>query len=255
MPQSVEELVQHNVELRPFNTMDIAARARSFATVGSMSELHRILDFTKVNKQDILVLGGGSNILLAGDYRGLVLHMAIKGREVIRESAEKLWLQIGARGNWHQTVRYAFVKGWGGIENLSLIPGRVGAAPIQNIGAYGVELVDVFDELQAVEISSGKERTFTKEECQFGYRDSIFKHELKGKYAITTVTLRLQKNPVVNTSYGAIKTELQQRGIQEPGIRDISDIVIDIRNSKLPDPARIGNAGSFFKNPVIKEAE
>src|SRR5699024_3713343 len=156
---------------------------------------------------------------------------------------------------WQQTVRYAVEKVWGGIENLSLIPGRVGAAPIQNIGAYGVEPVDVFDELQTVEISSGKERTFTKEECRFGYRDSIFKHELKGKYAITTVTLQLHKNPVVNTSYGAIKTELQQRGIQEPAIRDISDIVIAIRNSKLPDPARIVNAGSFFKNPIIKEAE
>src|SRR5699024_11139083 len=247
MPQSVEELVQHNVELRPFNTMDIAARARSFATVGSMSELHRILDFTKVNKQDILVLGGGSNILLAGDYRGLVLHMAIKGREVIRESAEKLWLQIGAGENWHQTVRYAVEKGWGGIENLSLIPGRAGAAPIQNIGAYGVELADIFESLQAIDIRTGNERIFRQEECRFGYRDSIFKHKLKGKYIITRLTLRLDKNPKINTSYGAISKELNKRGISDPGIQDISDIVIDIRNSKLPDPVKIPNTGSFFK--------
>lgn len=251
MPQSLDESVQHDVELRPFNTLDIPARARLFVSIRSIHQLQELLRDRTEDTDDILVLGGGSNILFAGNYEGLILHMAIKGKEVIRETDRYIWLSIGAGENWHETVRYAVKKGWGGIENLSLIPGTVGAAPIQNIGAYGVELEDVFEGLEAVEIRTGDKQTLTKEECRFGYRDSIFKGELKGKYVVCKVILKLDKQPVLNTSYGAIQAELSERGIDDPTIRDISDVVIDIRNSKLPDPGTLGNAGSFFKNPVI----
>lgn len=255
MPEPIEQLIQHDVELMPYNTMKISARARSFAFVSSVDELTRLLEWARKEEQNVLVLGGGSNILLTEDYNGLVLLMDIKGREVAKQNAQHIWLRIGAGENWHQTVRYAVEKGWGGIENLSLIPGRAGAAPIQNIGAYGVELADIFESLQAIDIRTGNERIFRQEECRFGYRDSIFKHKLKGKYIITRLTLRLDKNPKINTSYGAISKELNKRGISDPGIQDISDIVIDIRNSKLPDPVKIPNTGSFFKNPIIRTTE
>ncbi|SMO85301.1 UDP-N-acetylmuramate dehydrogenase [Fodinibius sediminis] len=251
MPKSLDELVKHNVELRPFNTLNVSARARLFAEIHSVADLQQLLKAPHAPTEDMVVLGGGSNILFAADYSGLVLHMAIQGRTILKENSQHIWLQIGAGENWHQTVRYVVDRGWGGIENLSLIPGTVGAAPIQNIGAYGVELVDVFEELEAVDISTAEIRTFTKEECHFGYRDSIFKGALRGQYVISRVVLKLDKEPRLNTSYGAIRSELEQRGIEEPGIRDISDIVIDIRNRKLPNPETLGNAGSFFKNPVV----
>ncbi|MCW9706803.1 UDP-N-acetylmuramate dehydrogenase [Fodinibius salsisoli] len=250
MSKSIDETVQHDVELRPYNTLNISARAQSFVSIHSIEQLQDILK-KKDRHEDIFVLGGGSNILFANDYNGLVLKVAIEGKKVIRETDQHLWLEVGAGENWHQTVQYAVERGWGGIENLSLIPGTVGAAPIQNIGAYGVELKDVFEKLQAVEIATGEVHTFNNEQCQFGYRDSIFKGKLKEQYVITRVVLKLNKKPVLNTSYGAIQAEIEERKIERPTIRDISDIVIDIRNSKLPHPDTLGNAGSFFKNPVI----
>ncbi|HKK45913.1 MAG TPA: UDP-N-acetylmuramate dehydrogenase [Balneolaceae bacterium] len=248
MSNSVE-LVQTDVDLQPFNTLNISARARKFASVESVAELKELL--TDFDSESPLVLGGGSNILFSDDFEGLVLHMAIGGKEIIKETKEHIWLKVGAGENWHQTVRYCVNRRWGGIENLSLIPGTMGAAPIQNIGAYGVELKEVFEWLQAVNIETAEEERFEKQDCRFGYRESIFKNELKGKYIITNVVLRLSKYPRLNTSYGAIKTELEAREIKDPDIRDISDIVIDIRNSKLPNPETLGNVGSFFKNPIV----
>lgn len=252
MSTAFESLVETDVDLQPYNTLNISARARYFASVESESYLKEILRHPKAEGLRIVVLGSGSNVLFAGDFDGLVLHIQIKGREVIKETDEHVWLKIGAGENWHQTVKYCVEKGWGGIENLSLIPGTVGAAPIQNIGAYGVELEEVFERLEAVDIEGGQTRRYEKEDCEFGYRDSIFKGELKGIVIVTNVVLKLSKNPELNTSYGAIQTELEKQNIDYPTIRDISDIVIDIRKSKLPDPDLLGNAGSFFKNPIVK---
>lgn len=253
MSTPFEQLADKNVDLAPYNTLGIAAQARYFSAVKSEEELKRILRHPKTDDLKIMVLGGGSNVLFTEDFDGLVLHIEIEGREVIRENDEYIWLKIGAGENWHQTVRYCVEKGWGGIENLSLIPGTVGAAPIQNIGAYGVELEEVFEWLKAIDIEGREVRRYQKEDCEFGYRDSIFKGELKGVVIVTTVVLKLSKNPELNTSYGAIQTEIKSRGISNPTIRDISDIVIDIRNSKLPSPDSLGNAGSFFKNPVVDD--
>lgn len=252
MTKSLNKVIRQDVQLGPYNTLNISARARLFASITSVEELQQLLQESPVNTDDMLVLGGGSNILFVGNFPGLVLQMAIKGKEIVKENDSFVWLEIGGGENWHQTVRYVIDKGWGGIENLSLIPGTVGAAPIQNIGAYGAELADVFERLEAVNIESAEVHTFDKEECEFGYRDSIFKRALKGKFAITKVVLKLSKNPEINSSYGAIQSELEKRNISEPTIRDISDIVISIRNDKLPNPEALGNAGSFFKNPVVE---
>lgn len=248
---SYPSLIQTEIDLQPYNTLNISAKAKLFVSIESEEQLKTILNSPAVEDERVFVLGGGSNILFADDFDGLIIHMNIKGREVVRKTDEHIRLRVGAGENWHDLVRYCVDNGWGGIENLSLIPGLVGAAPIQNIGAYGAELKDVFESLDALEINGGKKLTFNKEECRFGYRDSIFKNELKGKLIVTAVELKLSKNPEVNTSYGAIQTRLEEKGITDPGIRDISDTVIEIRNSKLPNPADIGNAGSFFKNPVV----
>jgi len=249
MSKFPDTLVQENVDLQPYNTLNISASARYFATVETKAELKKLL--ICLDSEPLLVLGGGSNVLFADDFEGLVLHVGIRGKQVIEETDEHIWLKVGAGENWHQTVRYCVKQGWGGIENLSLIPGTVGAAPIQNIGAYGVELKEVFQWLEAVSVDTSEVKRFEKKDCQFGYRDSIFKGELRGKYVITNVVLKLSKHAVVNTSYGAIRSELESRGIEDPSIREISDIVVDIRNSKLPNPETLGNAGSFFKNPIV----
>lgn len=254
MSTTYDALVKSDVDLQPYNTLQVTAIASSFAEIKNADQLRDILKHPETDDQPILVLGGGSNILFADDFDGLVLHVEIEGKTVLKETDEHVWLKIGAGENWHQTVRSCVEKGWGGIENLSLIPGTVGAAPIQNIGAYGVELAEVFEWLEAVNIETGQIRRFDTDDCQFGYRDSIFKNELKGDYVVTQVVLKLSKDPQINTSYGAIQSEIEQRGILDPTIRDISDIVIDIRNSKLPNPEMLGNAGSFFKNPVVENA-
>ncbi|PAU95729.1 UDP-N-acetylenolpyruvoylglucosamine reductase [Aliifodinibius salipaludis] len=252
MSTDFKSLVETDVDLKPYNTLNISARARYFATIESESQLKEVLRHPKTEGLKIMVLGGGSNVLFADDFDGLILHIEIKGREVVKENDEYVWLKIGAGENWHQAVRYCVEKGWGGIENLSLIPGTVGAAPIQNIGAYGVELEEVFEWLEAVDIEGRETRRYEKGDCNFGYRDSIFKGELKGVVIVTNVVLKLSKNPELNTSYGAIQSEIEKRNIDELTIRDISDIVIDIRNSKLPNPDLLGNAGSFFKNSIVE---
>jgi UDP-N-acetylmuramate dehydrogenase len=252
MTRSTTEFpIKSEVNLAPYNTLHIEAKAASFLSVTSQEQLVRFLKESGEELNNLFVLGGGSNVLFAGDFDGLILHVAIKGREVIEETEESISLKIGAGENWHETVTYCVEQGWGGIENLSLIPGTVGAAPIQNIGAYGVEIEEVFQSLEAVELKTGNLKTFYKKDCRFGYRDSIFKNEMKGKFVVTSVTLNLSKNPDLNTSYGAISKELERRGIDQPTIKDLSRVVIDIRNSKLPNPDDLGNAGSFFKNPVV----
>lgn len=253
MATSFESLVKTDVDLQPYNTLNISATARYFAAVESQSQLKEILTHSQTDGLNIKVLGGGSNILLTDDFDGLILHIEIMGREVIKETDEHVWLKIGAGENWHEIVRFCVEKGWGGIENLSLIPGTVGAAPIQNIGAYGVELEEVFEWLEAVDIEGKETWRYEKRHCEFDYRDSIFKGELKGIVIVTDVVLKLSKNPELNTSYGAIQAKLKERGITDPTIKDISDVVIDIRNSKLPHPDTLGNAGSFFKNPIVDE--
>lgn len=242
--------IQHNISLKKYNTFGIDAKARHFTSVSGTDELLEIL--RNPGYPDKFVLGGGSNILLTGDINALVIHMNIRGISVIHENENYVFVQAGAGENWHKFVLWTLERGYGGLENLSLIPGNVGTAPIQNIGAYGVELKDVFKECKAVEIASGNIKTFSSEDCSFGYRDSVFKREAKGKYIITNVTVKLTKDKHnIRTDYGAIRSRLGELGIEAPTIRDISNAVIFIRRDKLPDPEKIGNSGSFFKNPVI----
>ena len=217
-----------------------------------LQTLLQLSDFVDTPK---LVLGGGSNVLLCHDFDGLVVRVDIQGVSVLREDENHIYLNAGAGVNWHELVLFCVRNGYAGMENLSLIPGTVGAAPMQNIGAYGVELEQVFDSLTAVHIRTGEKRLFTHADCQFGYRESVFKRDLKGQYIITGVTFRLNKTPTFHTRYGAIQETLAEMGISDErlSIKAISDAVIRIRRSKLPDPAQIGNAGSFFKNPEISK--
>ena len=227
--------------------------AKEFASIKSKQDLAKILN---TNLSDLLVLGGGSNILLTKDVDALVLHINIKGIEVVSVYENNVRVRVAAGENWHEFVSWCLDKNYGGVENLSLIPGNVGTAPIQNIGAYGVELKDTFISCEAMNIQTQELRTFTKEECDFGYRNSIFKEELKGQYIITSVIFELTSlQHTIKTNYGAIKSELKNDGIENPTIQDISKAVISIRNSKLPNPKVLGNSGSFFKNPVISCSE
>ncbi|HHL52673.1 MAG TPA: UDP-N-acetylmuramate dehydrogenase [Flammeovirgaceae bacterium] len=243
--------IKENQSLRHLNTFGVEARARYLAELNALDEL-RDLDLTAFDSA--LVLGGGSNILFTRDYPGLVLVNKLQGIEIVEEDEASALVAAASGVVWQDLVDFALQHNLGGIENLSLIPGTVGAAPIQNIGAYGVELKETFERLEAIELASGKQRLFERADCRFGYRDSIFKHEVRDRYLITRVYLRLRKQPAVNTSYGAIEEVLRQQGITYPTIHDVSRAVISIRRSKLPDPAIIGNAGSFFKNPVINKA-
>jgi UDP-N-acetylmuramate dehydrogenase len=242
-------MIQTNKNLKEYNTFGISVKAEMFAVFSSIEELKQILSFR--NDKKILVLGGGSNLLLTKDFDGLVIKNEIKRFEVIEETVSEVIVESGAGENWHEFVLNCIDKGFGGIENLSLIPGSVGASPMQNIGAYGVEIKDVFESLSAYHIKSGEIHYFDKTKCEFGYRESIFKNKVKGEYIILTVTFRLTKNPTINSSYGAINEQLKVMGIQVPTIKELSAAVIAIRQSKLPDPKIIGNAGSFFKNPTV----
>lgn len=244
-------MIQNNFSLTQHNTFGIDVKAKSFTTFSSTKELKKILSSSEVKGNKMLILGGGSNILFTKDFEGIVLKNKIKGIEVEKENDEFVWVKANAGESWNDLVKYAITNGYGGIENLSLIPGSVGAAPMQNIGAYGVEIKDVFFELEAMHIETTDEVRFTKKRCQFGYRDSIFKNFYKDQYVITNVTLKLTKEPILNLSYGAIQTELHAMGIYRPNINDVSKAVCKIRESKLPDPKVIGNSGSFFKNPVV----
>jgi UDP-N-acetylmuramate dehydrogenase len=242
-------MIKENVNIAPYTTFGVSAKVKSLGIFSSTEELKALLE--QNTKKQIMILGGGSNVLFTQDHEGLILLNKIKGIRVNQEAEDNVLVSVGAGENWHEFVLYCIDKNWGGIENLSLIPGSVGASPMQNIGAYGVEIKDVFYELTALNLETQKEETFDHGQCQFGYRESVFKRDLKGKYVITSVTFRLQKNAILNTGYGAIETELERKGITHPTIKDISDAVISIRQSKLPDPKILGNAGSFFKNPVV----
>ena len=241
--------IQHNVSLRNLNTFGLEAEARYFVEAKSVDELAEILIQKDWQNFPKFILGGGSNVLFTQNINALVIHPDIKGIEKIKETEEHIWLHVGAGESWHGLVLYCIDHQYAGIENLSLIPGTAGAAPMQNIGAYGVEIKDVIETVEAISIATAETRTFTWEECQFGYRESVFKKALKDQYIITGAVYRLSKKPVFNIEYGDIKKTLQEMKIENISIRAISDAVIHIRQSKLPDPAQIGNAGSFFKNP------
>jgi len=246
--------IQQNVSLKNFNTFGIDVSAKYFVEIGHPGELMELFMDPQWLQMERLVLGGGSNMLFKKDFDGLVIRMNIRGIDH-RINHDEVFVVAGAGEVWNDVVNYCIAHEYAGMENLSLIPGSVGASPIQNIGAYGVELKDVFFSCNALEIASGKFKTFTKEDCQFEYRDSIFKNEVKGQYIITSVKFRLSMIPDVKLHYSAIKDELANRGITLPTIKDVSDVVSHIRVSKLPDPSTIGNAGSFFKNPVIDKDE
>jgi UDP-N-acetylmuramate dehydrogenase len=244
-------VLQENISLKPFNTFGVAVSSNFFAEIFNESDLKGLLGQEIIKQQKLLVLGGGSNLLFTRNFDGLVLKISITGISAVTRNEEVL-VTAGAGVVWNDLVNYCVNSGFAGIENLSLIPGTVGASPIQNIGAYGVELKDVFHSCKAYEIASGEERVFNFDDCKFDYRDSVFKNELKDQYIITAVTFKLSTNAGINTQYGAIQAELLSRNIASPTIADISKVVSDIRVSKLPDPSTIGNAGSFFKNPIIE---
>lgn len=235
--------------IAPYTTFGISAKAKGIFTFSNTSELSDLL--AKCKDSEYMILGGGSNVLFTSDYNGYILKNEIKGIRLISEDTNSVIIQSGAGEVWHDFVMHCLENNWGGIENLSLIPGSVGASPMQNIGAYGVEIKDVFNSLDAYEISTGEIHTFSLEDCKFGYRESVFKRDLKGQYVITHVRFKLEKNSKVNTKYGIIEQQLATMGVSDPTIKDVSNAVIAIRQSKLPDPKEIGNAGSFFKNPVI----
>nr|WP_294942696.1 UDP-N-acetylmuramate dehydrogenase [uncultured Mucilaginibacter sp.] len=246
--------IQENVSLKNFNTFGIDANARYFAEINHADELKELFADPQWLLMPRLILGGGSNMLMVADFDGLVIRLNIRGIEH-RISHDDVFVEAGAGEVWNDLVNYCVDHGYAGMENLSLIPGSVGASPIQNIGAYGVELKDVFESCRAFEIATGAIRTFTKEDCKFGYRESVFKSELAGQYIIVSVKFHLSLIPHFNLKYGAIEQELTARGVSEPTLKDVSQVVSHIRVSKLPDPSTIGNAGSFFKNPVISASE
>ncbi len=243
--------MQSNVDLQPFNTFGISSIAKHFATFSDTEELRDLL--AQHTEEPLLILGGGSNILLTKNFDGLVLKNEIHGITVLSEDDDYAIVEAGAGEIWHQFVLKCIEWQLSGIENLSLIPGSVGASPMQNIGAYGVEIKDTFQSLKAYHIPTGEIHSFDHQACEFGYRESVFKRRLKGQYIILSVTFRLSKKHQINTKYGAIASELERMQIKNPTIRDISNAVIAIRSSKLPDPKQIGNAGSFFKNPVVSK--
>jgi len=237
-----------NFDLSAYNTFGIQARTRYFAKISSVAELTNL---SVDHKLPLMILGGGSNTLFTRDFDGYILRNEIKGIEKTSEDEDHVYLRVGAGENWHGFVEYCISQGYAGIENLALIPGFTGASPMQNIGAYGVEIRDVFHRLDAFHLHDREMVSFATKDCEFGYRESVFKRKFKGLFAISHVEFRLNKKPVFNTRYGAIEQELEKMQVKEPSIRAIADAVINIRRSKLPDPAVIGNAGSFFKNPEI----
>jgi UDP-N-acetylmuramate dehydrogenase len=243
--------IQENISLRPYNTFGIEAKARYFAEINQLTDVQIALELMNPQNIPLLILGGGSNVLFTKDFEGLVLKMNMRGVEIINENTEHVWLKVGAGEGWHNFVKYCLSNNYGGVENLSLIPGTVGASPMQNIGAYGVELKEVFEELEAFHLQTLEIHRFNNSQCEFGYRESIFKREEKGNYLILSVTFKLSKNPCLNLSYGAIQEVLDEMQVANPTIQDVSKAIVQIRSSKLPNPAEIGNAGSFFKNPTI----
>ncbi|HCA07346.1 UDP-N-acetylmuramate dehydrogenase [Chryseobacterium sp.] len=248
--------MQENFSLKPYNTFGVDVNAKYFIEVQTLEELRDAINYSKNHHLSILFLGGGSNILLTKDFDGLAIKLSLKGIDEKDLNDNEVLVTAKAGENWHEFVMHSLEKNYGGLENLSLIPGNVGTSPMQNIGAYGTEIKDIFVSCSVLDLENLELRTFNLEECRFGYRDSIFKQEGKGKYVILEVTFKLtKKDHHIKTEYGAIKTELENLGITQPTIQDVSKVVISIRQSKLPDPKETGNAGSFFKNPTIPLAQ
>ncbi|WP_114820459.1 UDP-N-acetylmuramate dehydrogenase [Chryseobacterium sp. KLBC 52] len=244
--------MQENFSLQPYNTFGVEAKAKYFTEVNTIDELKEALTFAEKQSLQLLFLGGGSNILLTKNFEGLAIKLNLKGISEESINDNEVWVTAKAGENWHEFVMFCLQKNYGGLENLSLIPGNVGTSPMQNIGAYGTEIKDIFVSCKVLDLENLELKTFNLEQCRFGYRDSIFKQEGKGRYVILEVTFKLtQKNHHIKTEYGAIKSELENLGIKNPTIQDVSKAVINIRQSKLPNPKEIGNAGSFFKNPTI----
>lgn len=241
-------IVYKNFNLKPYNTFGIEAFAKEFVSVTTLEELKNTLQQTS----DFFILGGGSNLLLTHNIEKLVIHNQLKGIEIVQQNDDFVWVKAQAGENWHEFVLYCIENNFGGIENLSLIPGNVGTTPVQNIGAYGVEIKDALFSCEALNIKTLEIEVFSNSACEFEYRESVFKNKFKNQYIITSVTFQLTKiNHLIKTNYGAISDELAQKGIQNPRIKDVSDAVIAIRTSKLPNPKELGNSGSFFKNPII----
>lgn len=246
--------IREHYPLQSLNTFGIAAEARYFAEPKSDSELHELLVWRRQNNLPLLVLGGGSNLVFVGDFPGLVLKPSLCGIRVLEENSDSVLVEAGAGEVWHDFVQYTLTQGWFGLENLSLIPGTVGAAPVQNIGAYGVELADRLESLEAVDIATGRVHEYLVNECRFAYRDSLFKQEESGRKIITRVCFRLSKKADLKIAYGDIRQELEANNIIEPTAKQVAEAVIAIRQRKLPDPKIIGNVGSFFKNPVVSQS-
>lgn len=246
--------IQSNFSLKNYNTFGIEAKAKRFVAVHTVAELKTVLVENPSEKK--FILGGGSNMLLTKDIDALVIHVDLKGKTIINEDDDFVWIECEAGENWHQFVLWNIEQNYGGLENMSLIPGNVGTTPVQNIGAYGAEIKDTFVSCEAVNIATQETRTFTNEECNFGYRESIFKNEVKDQYIITSVVFKLTKrNHKINTKYGDILVELAKNNVTVPTLKDVSNAVIAIRKSKLPDPAELGNSGSFFKNPILLKTD
>ncbi len=244
----------NNFSLKNHNTFGIEARAKQFVAVHSVPELKSVLKKNISEKK--FILGGGSNMLLTKDIDALVIHVDLKGKKIIKETEDFVWVESQAGENWHEFVLWTIDQNFGGLENMSLIPGNVGTTPVQNIGAYGTEIKDTFDSCEAMKIENQEMKTFTKAECHFGYRESVFKNEAKDQYIITSVVFKLTKcNHKINISYGDITSELAKKNIVNPTLNDVSNAVIAIRQSKLPDPKELGNSGSFFKNPILLKTD
>lgn len=245
-------MLHRKISLKSYNTFGLDVKANYFFDYASVHELVDFLSETDLKEKNTLFLGGGSNVLFTKDFEGLILYSKIVGKELVYEDHDFVYLRVGAGEDWDHFVDWTVEHGYGGIENLSLIPGHVGASPVQNIGAYGVEAKDVIDVVEAVHFETGKISKFLNEDCQFAYRDSVFKNELKGKYIITRVTFRLTKKPKFKLDYGAVLKHLETN-YGKPSLDKVRKTIIEIRESKLPDPEKLGNAGSFFKNPVVSE--
>ena len=247
--------IEQNKSLKNYNTFGLDVNAAHFTSINSIDELIAVLKDDHFSDIQKMFLGGGSNVLLTKDFNGLIIHNNLKGIEVVERDSDFIFVKAASGEVWHDFVLYCIENGYGGVENMSLIPGSVGAGPMQNIGAYGVEMKDVFHELEALNLATLEIEKFSNAECKFGYRESVFKNEKKNQYFITSVTFRLSLDPTVNTTYGAIQQQLQAMNVEHPTIKNVSDAVIAIRSSKLPNPAVLGNSGSFFKNPEISVNE
>jgi UDP-N-acetylmuramate dehydrogenase len=244
----------NDFSLKKYNTFGIEAKAKQFVAAHSVDELKTILKENNTKKK--FVLGGGSNMLLTKDIDALVIHVDLKGKKIVDQNDDFVWVESKAGENWHEFVLWTINQDFGGLENMSLIPGNVGTTPVQNIGAYGTEIKDTFVSCEAVKIDNLVNKTFENHECNFGYRESIFKNEVKDQYIITSVIFKLtKKNHKINTSYGDIQSELLKNNIKNPSLIDVSNAVIAIRQSKLPDPKVLGNSGSFFKNPILLKTD